>query len=172
MFFLKDLPTNMSMREFLQRFPDMNPSALRTCTELMRIGSDLLTVFEKILGYHGLSQGRFLTLMVVNRTPDQPVSPSYLADKLCVKRATMTGLVDGLEKSGLIERLSHPEDGRRTTIRITRRGREVLEDVMPDYYGNMAKVTANLMERDRQELASHLKKIQQGLSAVSTNPTP
>lgn len=159
----------MSTQEFLKRFPTMNPSALKTCAELMRIGSDLLTVFEKILGRHGLSQGRFLTLIVMNRTPDQPVSPSYLADKLCVKRATMTGLLDGLDKSGLIERLSHPRDGRKTTVRLTHRGREVLEDVLPDYYGNMAKVTANLMERDRQELASHLKKIQQGLSAVSMN---
>ena len=91
MFYLKDLPIDKTLGEFSRRYPNMNPSALKTCAVLLRTGSDLLTAFEKILGDHGLSQGRFLALIVMNRTPDEEINPSTLAEKVGVKRATMTG---------------------------------------------------------------------------------
>ncbi len=79
MFFLKDLPTDKTLSEFAKRYPDLDPSALKTCVVLLRTGSDLLTAFESILGEHGLSQGRFLTLIVLNRTPNKAINPSTLA---------------------------------------------------------------------------------------------
>ncbi|MEE8542024.1 MAG: MarR family transcriptional regulator, partial [Desulfobacterales bacterium] len=113
MFFLKDLPTDKTLSEFAKRYPDLDPSALKTCVVLLRTGSDLLTAFETILGKHGLSQGRFLTLIVLNRTPKKAINPSTLAEKVGVKRATMTGLLDGLEQKGMVKRLAHPEDRRK-----------------------------------------------------------
>ncbi len=166
MFYLKDLPTPRTLSEFAARYSNINPSALKTCAALMRTGSDMLTAFEKILGSYGLSQGRFLTLIVMNRTPDEAVFPSLLADKLGVTRATMTGLLNGLEKNKLVVRLAHPEDHRKTGVRLTAHGRQILADILPAYYRNMARVTANLTEKERQELASHLKKINQGLSSL------
>jgi DNA-binding MarR family transcriptional regulator len=166
MFYLKDLPTDRSLSEFAARYSNINPSALKTCAALMRTGSDLLTAFEKILGNYGLSQGRFLTLSVMNRTPDEAVNPSSLADKLGVTRATMTGLLGGLEKNYLVERLAHPGDRRKTGIRLTARGRQILAEILPDYYRNMARAMANLTEKERQELASQLKKVDQGLSSI------
>jgi len=45
MFFLRDLPTDKNLREFTARYPNMNPSALKACAELMRTGSDMLATF-------------------------------------------------------------------------------------------------------------------------------
>ena len=101
MFFLKDLPTDQNLDEFSKRYPYMNPSALISCAILMRTGSGLLAALETVLGKHGLSQGRFLTLIVLNRSPDVEVNPSILSEKLGVKKATMTGLLAGLEKDDL-----------------------------------------------------------------------
>ena len=166
MFFLKDLPTDRNLREFAERYPNMNPSALKTCAELMRTGSDLLAAFETILGRSGLSQGRFLTLIVMNRTPDEEINPSILAQKVGVTRATMTGLLDGLEKEGLIERRTHVQDRRRVGVRLTANGRRVLDKILPDYYRHFAKLTAYLDEGERQTLVSLLKKVNQGLLSV------
>lgn len=47
MFFLKDLPTDRNLHEFSARHPNMNPSAIKTCAELLRTGSDLLSAFER-----------------------------------------------------------------------------------------------------------------------------
>lgn len=164
MFYLKDLPTDQSLAEFAKRYPTINPSALKTCAALLRTGSDLLTAFETILGNYGLSQGRFLTLIVMNRTPDDEINPSTLADKLGVRRATMTGLLDGLEKDSLVERLAHPEDRRKKGVRLTAKGRQVLDDILPGYYRHISRLMVNLTERERAELLSLLAKVNRGLS--------
>jgi MarR family transcriptional repressor of emrRAB len=167
MFFLRDLPTDRNLREFTTRYPNMNPSALKTCTELMRTGSDMLASFERILNQIGLSQGRFLTLIVMNRTPSEAINPSTLADKLGVTRATMTGLLDGLRKQGLIERQIHPEDRRKIGVLLTDSGHRILDKILPDYYRRFAKLTTYLDEGERQTLISLLKKVNQGLLSVT-----
>ena len=167
MFFLKDLPTDTGLREFGARFPYMNPSALKTGAELMRTGSGLLAAFERVLGQIGLSQGRFLTLIVMNRTPDETVYPSALAQQLGVTRATMTGLLDRLKKKGLIERRTHKADRRRVGVVLTVSGRQTVDHILPIYYRHFAKLSTYLDEGERQTLISLLKKVNQGLSAIS-----
>jgi DNA-binding MarR family transcriptional regulator len=164
MFYLKDLPTDTSLQEFSRLYPNMNPSAIKSCAELLRTGSELLTTFETILGCHNLSQGRFLTLIVLNRNPNDAVSPSYLADKIGVRRATMTGLLDRLERDGLIERLSGHPDRRKIGVQLTFNGHQVLADLLPDYYRNIAKIMAKLTEKERLDLMSLLGKVNQGLA--------
>ena len=166
MFYLKDLPTDKTLTEFARRYPDLDQSALKTCVVLLRTGSDLLTAFETILGKHGLSQGRFLTLIVLNRTPNKAINPSTLAEKVGVKRATMTGLLDGLEGKGLIERVAHPEDRRKLGIRLTKKGRQLLDEMLPDYYDHIKKLMKELSEKERQELELLLEKVNQGLSTL------
>jgi len=166
MFFLKGLPTDMPLQEFSQRFPNMNPSALKICAELMRTGSGLLAAFEIVLGKYGLSQGRFLTLIVMSRTPGKEIYPSSLAEKLGVKKATMTGLLDGLEKDNLVDRVADPRDRRKTGIRLTVNGRQLLDEMLPDYYRHMAKLTANLSENERQTMILLLEKVNQKLSVI------
>ena len=166
MFFLKDLPTDMSLQEFSRRYPNMNPSALKTCAELMRTGSDLLAVFETVLGRYGLSQGRLLVLIVMNRTPHEALNPSFLAEKLGVARATITGLLNGLETGNFIERVADARDRRRIRVRLTPEGRKVLEKLLPDYYRCMAKLTVSLSENERQTMLSLLAKINQKLNSV------
>ena len=166
MFYLKDLPTDTTLHEFSRRYPNMNPSAIKTCAELLRTGSELLTAFETILGSRGLSQGRFLTLIVMNRNPDDAASPSDLAKKVGVRRATMTGLLDRLERDNLIERLAHHRDRRKIGVRLTSSGRQVLAEMLPDYYRSIAKIMANLTEKERLELMMLLGKVNQGLSSL------
>ena len=50
---------------------------------------------------------------LLNRTPDEGQSPFDLARQSGVTRATMTGLVDGLERDGLVTRDRCPTDRRR-----------------------------------------------------------
>ena len=166
MFYLKDLPTDRSMDELGARYANINPSAIKAYATLLRTGSELLTAFESIFSHHGLSQGRVLTLIVMNRTPAEDVNPSYLARKVGVKRATMTGLLNGLERNGLIERLIQPEDRRKISVRLTAQGRHLLDQVLPEYYRNIAKVMSTLTEKERQDLMSLLQKVNQGLSSL------
>ncbi len=49
-----------------------------------------------------------------------------LADALACSRATVTGIVDTLEKKGLATRSPHPADRRSLLVRLTGAGRDLL----------------------------------------------
>ena len=167
MFYLRDLPDDKTLRVFAKRYPDMDPSAVRAAIALCRTGSDLLTGFETLLSRYGLSQGRFLTLMVLNRTPDDTVNPSQLAERVGVTRATMTGLLDGLYGDALITREANDEDRRRLSVQLTAKGRQMLESILPDYYRRNARLMKALTEDERLQLGFLLEKVNQGLSALT-----
>ena len=79
----------------------------------------------------------------------------------------MTGLLRGLEKEGLIERRSHAEDARKIGVRLTGKGRGILDALLPDYYRHIAKLMTYLTEGERQSLVTLLKKVNQGLFSLN-----
>ena len=166
MFFLQDLPDDDTLREFAQRYPEMDASAVNVCLKLLRIGSDLLAGFEAMLSKHNLSQGRFLTLIVLSRARDEALNPSLLAEKVGVTRATMTGLLDGLEREGLIERVFAQGDRRKIVIRLTAIGLNRLETMLPDYYRRIAGLMMNVNAEERQQLLGLLEKVNAGIPAL------
>ncbi len=165
MFFLRDLPTSNLLYDLSQRYPELDPPALMSCIALLRTGSDMLAALERILGRYGLSQGRFLTLIVLNRDPEEEVTPSDLAERVGVTRATMTGLLDTLARGGWIERLQHNEDRRRVVVRLTRDGLKRLGTMLPGYYREISSIMAGLTEEEHEMLVRVLGKVRDGMSA-------
>ncbi|WP_217914606.1 MarR family winged helix-turn-helix transcriptional regulator [Miltoncostaea marina] len=54
-----------------------------------------------------------------------------LGDELGVTRPNVTKLVDGLERSGLVERRPHPSDGRMVQAHVTPAGAELADEALP-----------------------------------------
>jgi DNA-binding MarR family transcriptional regulator len=56
-----------------------------------------------------------------------PLTMSQLAEAEQVRRPTITRLVDGLERRGLVRRVSHADDGRVQLVEATAAGRRLLQ---------------------------------------------
>jgi len=82
-----------------------------------------------------------------------------LSEKSQVDRTTVGGLIDRLEKIGLVERQPHPQDRRAYQIRLTTKGRE-LEGPLTDAAQRVtARFTADLEQREKDELVRLLGKL-------------
>lgn len=158
-FLLRDLPRYECLEERARRFPDLDAGAVEATLTLMRVGSDVLDGFASHYVRHGTSQGRFLVLMLLERQPEAPLLPSELADKMGVTRATITGLLDGLERDGLIERRIHAHDRRALTVHLTPKARGWLEAMLPDHYRRIADLMADLNPDERRQLIALLAKV-------------
>ena len=73
----------------------------------------------------GLSAPRASALSVI--VFRGPVTMSRLAEAEQVRPPTITRLVDGLERRGLVRRVSHAEDGRIQLVEATVAGKRLLE---------------------------------------------
>ncbi|WP_027722463.1 MarR family winged helix-turn-helix transcriptional regulator [Maridesulfovibrio zosterae] len=167
MFYLLEQPTDEEFQEMDNRYEEMNPSSVKATVTLLKAGSDLLTGFEQLLKRYGLSQGRFLILIVMNRKPDIKTTPSILARQVGVTKATMTGLIDGLEKSGLIKRYHHAQDRRKQDLLLTKAGKDLLAKVLPDYWSRIRDLMEDLSESEEMLLVNLLAKITNRLSYLT-----
>jgi DNA-binding MarR family transcriptional regulator len=167
---LRDLPTAETLSKFAQRYPEADVSAIATFLHLLRVATDLSTALDECLSRHGLLQGRWWVLILLLREEAKISTPSVLADKAGVTRATMTGLIDGLERDGLVERIFDPEDRRRVSVKLTDAGQAKLDVVMPDYYSRLRQCMAGLDEVGRDQLQEMLKLIHAGVGAFSLKP--
>jgi DNA-binding MarR family transcriptional regulator len=55
-----------------------------------------------------------------------PQVQAHLSEPLQIDKATMVGLINGLESKGLVQRLPHPVDRRAVLVQLTEAGREVM----------------------------------------------
>jgi len=82
-----------------------------------------------------------------------PVTMSALADAEQVRRPTMTRLVDGLERRGLVRRVSHAEDGRVQLVEATAAGKRLLQQGRARRVERLMQEIAHLPAEDQQILA-------------------
>jgi DNA-binding MarR family transcriptional regulator len=166
MFLLRELPDQECMQRLVTRYPDMEPEALRTIMGLLRTAADVTQGFETFLSKHGLSHGRFAIMMFLNRSPETPVNQTQLAEAYGVAKATITGLIDGLERDTLVERLPDPTDRRASLVRLTPGGQAFLEGFLPNHFRGVAELMSGLDSYDRAEFARLLGLIRQGMDRV------
>jgi DNA-binding MarR family transcriptional regulator len=70
-----------------------------------------------------LSFPRYEVLSLVDAAPDGVMSTALLCRTLDRHPTTITSLIDGLERTGLVTRSTNPVDRRETLVTITDRGR-------------------------------------------------
>lgn len=160
---LKQLPRFECLLQAATRYPDLDPCAASAFLHLLRTGDLIFDSEAACLAASGLSQGRFSILMLLNRQPDTPQTPATLADQSGVTRATITGLLDTLEKDALVQRTSSPEDRRLTLVHLTPKGIALMDSLLPGYFRHVSTLLAPLSSQERTLLVDLLQKIQEGL---------
>lgn len=163
---LRDLPTPEVLGKFAERYPDADVTAIASFLYLLRVATDLSLALDTCLSKHDLLQGRWWVLILLMREESTTSTPSALAEKLGVTRATMTGLLDGLEQSGLVTRVFAKEDRRSVKIQLTSAGQAKLDVVMPDYYRRIRQCMQVLDEEKRVQLQQLLGLINMGTPAL------
>lgn len=183
---LKDLPRYECLLEAAKEFPDLDPSAAEAFLHLLRTGDEAFGVTDIHMSGHSISHGRFGVLMLLwrSRQPQVdklldgdecqpgPRTPAELADAAGVTRATMTGLIDTLERDGYVKREPDPDDRRMMSVRLTPKGERFLTNFLPGHFKLISEVMAPLSESERKTLVRLLGKVQQHASTIRTDPAP
>lgn len=157
---VKDLPDTAILKKFAERYPDADIERVLEFLTLLRVASDLSTGLDQFLAQHQLLQGRWWVLILLMREEQLTSSPSRLAEQAGVRRATMTGLIDGLERDGLVKRVTDMADRRQTLVKLTTAGQAKLDEVMPDYYQRLNQLMAVLSAEEGKTLMTTLSKLQ------------
>jgi DNA-binding MarR family transcriptional regulator len=163
---LKDLPRYECLLEASERYPSLDPSAAMAFLHLLRAGDDVFKAESGFFTRHKITQGRFTVLMLLNRPASEFGTPANLAEEAGVTRATMTGLIDSLEKDGFVIRAGAPRDRRAVQVRLTGKGRRFLDRVLPHYFSFVSTLIEPLGGAQRKQLVQLLRKVEAAAKAV------
>jgi len=95
---------------------------------VMRIaGKEMHSLMERFADRHGLSEGRLAMMFRLRKQGE--VALNDLAEGLNVSPRNVTGLVDNLERSGLVERVPDLVDRRSVRARLTPAGLELIDSI-------------------------------------------
>lgn len=157
---LKDIPRYECLLAASEAFPEFDISATEAMLHLLRTGDGVFRVLNGHLQEHGFSQGRFTVMMLLwHEAAGQSLTPAALADQAMVTRATMTGLLDTMEKDGLIHRVPCAQDQRMSQVSLSEKGRSDVERILPEHFRRMAQLFASLSLEERKTFLSLLQKI-------------
>ena len=128
---------------------------LLTCTQMIerRVRSRLRERFATTLP-------RFDLMAQLERHPEG-LKMNELSRLLMVTGGNVTGIVDQLEKEGLVERLDEPADRRAFRIRLTRTGERSFVEMARAHEEWVVELFAGMTRREQDELLKLLAKVKQ-----------
>ena len=125
-------------------------SVIEAMAALRIAGRALHHMQEKWAEKHGLSEGRLGVLFRLYRCGPTPLGD--LATDLDTTPRNITGLVDHLERDGLVERVPDPADRRSVRARLTDVGRNQIESIWKQGLQHQHKIASGLSKEDLAQL--------------------
>ncbi|MBO6210990.1 MAG: MarR family transcriptional regulator, partial [Schwartzia sp.] len=107
--------------------------------------------------YH-LSEGKLYVLIQLHQSPEGH-APSLLAERAGITRASVSVMLRHLEEDGLATLADDEEDRRAKRVRLTKKGRTFLDEVLPEHYLRITKLMGRLTAEEQKTLTGLLEKL-------------
>ena len=142
--------------------------------QLIRTLGLLERVQQAYFARFGLSGAQWGVLRNLQRAQEQGLPGlrlTDLSDRLLVRPPSVTGVVDRLERAGLVVRDGSPTDLRAKQVGLTAKGRQLVERVLTVHGAQMDKVLGGLSAGEQGELYRLLGRLEQHLEGLLAKET-
>ena len=139
--------------------PDLDVAPLGLYGRLFRVVHLSDDRLAKGLAQYGLQPGWFDLLAALRRAgAPYELNPTQLMRATLLSSSGMTKRLDRMEAAGMVERRPDPNDRRGTLVRLTRRGKSVIDRAVETHVANEERLLGALSATDRRTLDRLLKK--------------
>ncbi len=128
----------------------------------------MATLDNELQAAHGLSVGDYEVLVILSEAPDHAMRMSDLASRLRLSPSGATRRIDGLVRSGFVERQQCPSDRRGSYGVLTEAGQRKLEAAAPTHVEGVRRhFIDRLSDRQLANLAAALAHVEVDESAAA-----
>jgi DNA-binding MarR family transcriptional regulator len=149
--------------DFERRYPTGSACATECAMNLVFTAEQMVKRISDLLQPFELSPASGLVLSIV-ADAESPLPPHKIAERLIISRATVTGLIDSLERRGYVQRIPHQSDRRMLLVIPTEKGRQVADAFRPVVHQNQKLWMGVLNEEEQQQLIDLLHRLQAALA--------
>ena len=148
--------------DFAAQYPTASATATECAMNLVFTADLLQKRIATLLQPLRLTPTSGLALSILANA-ESPLPPNEIADRLIISRATVTGLLDSLERRAYIRRRPHPSDRRMILAEITETGRQAASAFRPIVHQHEKEWFGVLDETEQQQLLVALHRVQERL---------
>lgn len=135
-----------AVAQWKQELPELAAENMLLIGRLKRAAAVIARELEKVYGKYGLTEGSFDVLATLRRSgAPYTLTPTELFSALMVTSGTMTTRLKNLENQGLIDRLPNPDDARSLLVRLTDKGKELIEQAVFPHVENEKRLLKSWM---------------------------
>ena len=145
--------------DFEERYPDSSATATECAMNLVLTAELLEKRISSLLQPFDLSPATGLVLSILADS-ETLVSPNQIADRLIISRASVTSLLDSLEKRGFVKRQPHPSDRRMLLVELTDSGSQVANQFRPIVHQHQKVWLSGLDKTEQEQLIQTLHRLQ------------
>ncbi|HZT41333.1 MAG TPA: MarR family transcriptional regulator [Chthonomonadaceae bacterium] len=141
--------------------------ATESFVNLFRTHTILYELWNARLAPYDLSPAKFNLLAVLYGEPERRLRMCDISARMSVTRTNITKLVDGLERDGLVQRTSLPDDRRVVLTELTPKGEALVKRMKPLQCANMQTLFSGLSEAECRQLTHLMLKLRQSALAAA-----
>src|SRR5205809_7381318 len=162
-----------ALAQWREEQPALDPSPVAVVARIGRAASLLDRGLNANFARYGITRTDWDALASLRRVgaPHQR-TPTALYRALMRTSGGVTHIVDRLEQRDLVERVPDPADRRGLLVRLTRKGRTLVDRAGPTHLDTERRMLAPLTKQEQAELAPPLRKLPIGLEEQSATHTP
>jgi DNA-binding MarR family transcriptional regulator len=137
--------------------------------DLIRVIGMVERVMQPYFSRFGISGAQWGVLRNLHRAEQEQLPGLRLTDlseRLLIRPPSVTGVVDRLERAGLVVRDGSPTDLRAKRVRLTDKGRQIVEQVLAVHGTKMESVLGGLSEAEQVQLHRLLSRLGQHLEGL------
>lgn len=153
---------------FSREFPSGDATATECAQNLMRTAELFLDADTRGLRRHGLSIAARILLATLEGA-HEPLSQTAIAERLFITGASVSSLVDTLERKGLVRRVRSGTDRRIALVELTDAAYPVIDSYLAEVTTLHAHEFAGLDKRERETLTMLLAKVAAGIDALDVD---
>ena len=140
--------------------PDLDTTAMAVLGRVYRLARLAGDEVERAYAGFGISRAEFDVLATLRRSGEPyQHSPGTLAASMMLSTGGTTARLDRLEKAGLVTRAPDPGDRRGVLVRLTRHGREIIDEAVTAGLARQQSLLAHLSPAARQQLGDLLRDV-------------
>ena len=148
------------LAEILTRFPMVDPEVEAGVDRIWKLSKQLDRLWDSTAERFGLNQGgEYKVLLKLRQAPEERMTPGELSGCLVLSTGAMTNRLDRLEQAGLITRERDLQDRRSVIVRLTDRGRALIDEAVDAEAKEEARVFSALKPDEQRRLNALLRQL-------------